>query len=130
MVQVILAAHEIVLPSTMLAKISILLLYRRIFAVKRYMSICVLLGTAVAVLTYIPGFVVTPIFCAPRGDEPSGATVVGRCGALRPWTLLYSIIVIALDLFIFILPLPTIFHLLISRKKRLGIALIFATGAS
>ena len=108
---------------------AILLLYRKIFAVKKAMKFLIRLGVALLICLYVPNFILTAVYCAPQVGQSWTLVNVIRCDELNLWYLIYSVFVLVLDIYIFILPLPTIFRLHVSRPRKVEIAVVFATAS-
>ena len=68
-------------------------------------------------------------FCTPVPGQSWGALeVFAKCKRLVVYAVVQGSCNIALDIFIFLLPLPTIFGLHLPLKKKLGVLTIFGTG--
>ncbi|PQE24165.1 integral membrane protein [Rutstroemia sp. NJR-2017a BVV2] len=111
----------------MLIKISALLLYRRLFQVERKFNIALWSVGAVCVAWWI----VTAIY--PWSNcHPISKTVnplePGTCVQLTPWYLGSAFINAFLDLVVLVLPIPVIWRLKMSIRRRLLIMSIFVLG--
>lgn len=109
-------------------KLSILILYIRLFAVSkifRYLT----WATMFFVCGYLLANLWTQIFgCSPRSkywlpDTP------GHCINYTKAGLAYGSMNIISDLIIFVLPLPIIWQLKLSRREKAGVSVIFMSGA-
>jgi hypothetical protein len=109
-------------------KMSILVLYLRLFAVNKTFRYVTWL-----VMFFVGGYVFsnlwTQIFgCSPRSkywipDTP------GHCINYTKAGLAYGSMNVFSDLVIFILPQPIVWRLKLSRKEKAGVSLIFMSGA-
>ena len=113
------------------AKLSLFLLYYRLFARHQWIRYLVYLGIALVAAMYTAGTIVYGYLCLPRhGQSWIEAGLSSRChkqfimiGYVRgPFNLLS-------DLYLLLLPLPAVWHLHLPLQKRLGIAAIFLTGS-
>ena len=109
-------------------KLSILVLYLRLFAVNRIFRYLTWL-----VMFFVSGYLFsnfwTQIFgCVPRSKYWSPDTP-GRCINYTAAGVAYGSMNIASDFIIFILPLPMIWRLKLSSKEKIGVSLIFMSGA-
>lgn len=81
-------------------------------------------------LIYLVNIPLLPVFCAPllenSWDTPG---VLAKCRRLIPYTLVYGVGNIFLDLYIMLLPMPMIWRLQLPFEKKLGISVLFTTGA-
>lgn len=116
----------------LLSKLSILLLILRLFSPKkinrrtRYM---VFLGIFVASSTALVTIIVSSAMCAPRVGESFGRpNVIARCYDQRMWVPIRGAVNLILDLYILYLPIPMIWKLKLSLKRKVGISSIFMTG--
>ena len=109
-------------------KISILILYLRLFAVNkifRYLT----WTTMFFVAGYLFANLWTQIFgCSPRSkywlpDTP------GHCIDYTKAGLAYGAMNVVSDLIIFILPLPIVWRLKLTRREKAGVSIIFMSGA-
>ncbi|KAF2741690.1 hypothetical protein M011DRAFT_414010 [Sporormia fimetaria CBS 119925] len=122
------AGNIITWPSIFLAKISILWLYLHIFQVKKSMRYAVYAGAVWAAFTYFPNVVVAGYWCSAHVGEPWGLNVGLRCSGLHPSRVLIATATmsIILDIYIFVLPIPVVLGLNLSRPMKFGIPLVFA----
>lgn len=109
-------------------KVSILILYLRLFAVNKLFRYATW-STVLLVTAYLGANLFTQIFgCSPRSkywlpDTP------GHCINYTKAGLAYGSMNIFSDLVIFILPLPIVWRLQLSRREKAGISVIFLSGA-
>ena len=78
-------------------------------------------------LLYIPNVFLAAYFCAPHVGESWDIASVGDCNDLAEWYVIQAALIVALDLYIFILPLPTIMQLQMPPRRRRGIMMVFMT---
>lgn len=118
-------------PIAFCAKLSLFLLYYRLFARHRWMRNLVYLGIASVGVMYMASMIVYGYLCLPRrGQSWIEAGFSSRChkqfimiGYVRgPFNLLS-------DLYLLLLPLPAIWQLHMPLRKKIGIAGIFFTGS-
>jgi len=99
------------------SKSAILLLYYQLFWASRAMRLAVYIGLTVATVTYWTAV-------------PVGGTIVLRT-VMDPvaihMIIVQAVIGTALDVYIFVLPLPTLLKLRLERAKRLQLAAVFGT---
>ena len=107
---------------------SILILYLRLFAVNRTFRYLTWL-TMFFVCGYLFANLWTQIFgCSPRSKYWDPDTP-GHCINYTKAGLAYGSMNILSDLLIFTLPLPIIWRLELSRNQKIGVSLIFMSGA-
>lgn len=109
-----------------LFKISILLLYRRVF-ITRWLRIAVWIN-----IGFITAFTITLVgkdafACTPIKKQWM-PEIPGHCINLKVTYYWASAIFLLTDLIILILPQPLVWRLQISRKQKLGLSLIFCLG--
>lgn len=93
---------------------------------KKPMNIAVYVGLVATFLTYFPYIPVTIRYISPAsgkgwgdlGDEPAKAIY---------WGVVSGSLSVALDIYIFVLPLPTLATLNMSLKRRVQLIAVFAT---
>ncbi|KAI0168811.1 hypothetical protein BJ166DRAFT_523355 [Pestalotiopsis sp. NC0098] len=110
-------------------KISILCLYIRIFAVYRFRLVCyALIGTTVAfgISCWVStGFNCIPITFMWQGWDGLHA---GTCMDTSKQAFALAGINMSLDIIIFVLPIPQLWALQMSTKRKLGVILMFTVG--
>lgn len=118
-------------PVTFCAKLSLFLLYYRLFARHRWMRNLVYLGIGASGASYLATMIVFGYLCLPRRGHGWIETVLSsRCkkqfvvtGYFRgPFNVLS-------DVYLLLLPLPAVWKLHLPLRKRIGIAGIFLTGS-
>lgn len=113
-----------------LAKLSILLLYLRIFLVDRLTRILVYIALIWNAMLSLAIMIVYGILCVP----PPGRSwqYAGKDHKCRVFAILFSQITGAInfcsDLFVIGIPIPAVWNLQLQTSKRLGVIAIFATG--
>lgn len=91
------------------------------------MRIAIRFGIVFAALLYFVNIPISAILSAPRvGDTWTSVLYSGRPQKELIWGVVQSALSIALDLFIFILPIPVILKLHLSGKKRIQVVAVFA----
>lgn len=112
------------------SKLSLFLLYYRLFARHRWMRILVYFGIGSVGVSYLADMVVYGYLCLPRRGHGWIETVLSpRCNkqfimisyVRGPFNLIS-------DLYLLLLPLPAVWQLQMPLRKRIGIAGIFFTG--
>ena len=106
--------NTIILPPTMLClKLSLLLLYLRIFAPNNITRCLIYLGMAVCAVAYT-----VLLFLNIFSHIDTVIAAKKSLGAIN----------LASDIYILCVPIPTVSKLQLSTKKRIGVMVIFATG--
>lgn len=68
------------------------------------------------------------ILRAPKVGHPWDSTVIVKCSRVKVLGFVLGIGNVALDVFLLILPMPVIFQLQLSTKRKAGILAIFMVG--
>ncbi|KAI0970123.1 hypothetical protein F4678DRAFT_462925 [Xylaria arbuscula] len=117
-------------PVYFFAKAAILLLYRRLFAIQKSTHIAINFGILITFLVYFSNIPLAAVYLAPRAGKSWDSLLI----TLQSNTVGFSIggivqtsIGTLIDLYIFILPIPILFHLNMSAKRRMQLAGIFST---
>ena len=111
------------------AKLALFLLYYRIFSLDRRTKIGVYFGISIVCLFYLATFIVQLVFCIPRHHESwTSTTYVKRCSRGEGLGDVHGVFGLASDIYIFILPLPVLYRLKMSLKKKIGVTAVFLTG--
>lgn len=116
------------MPGLILSKVSLFLLFQQIFDINRHMRLAIRVGIAFTMITYIPNIPIEAYFQAPAaGESWEGVMASEKPKKAAYWGLVQSSLGILLDFYMFILPLPAISKLHVSRKKRIQLWLVFST---
>ncbi|KAI1847266.1 hypothetical protein JX266_006806 [Neoarthrinium moseri] len=108
---------------------SILILYLQLFSNIRWLRVAVAVGLVFDFLLYGSMVAVFLYFGVPHGNEVWEDLLTNGMGQhLAPTGVVQGPCTVLLDLYIFVLPLPILWGLQMTFKKRLRIAAVFATG--
>ncbi|KFA54235.1 hypothetical protein S40293_08142 [Stachybotrys chartarum IBT 40293] len=108
------------------AKAAILLLYLEIFSVKQAMRVAIYAGLAFTTCLYLTFIPMAAYFNAPRAGQPWMSILAGNNSVyLLPWGVSIGIGSVLIDLYIFVLPLPVVSRLTLSKSKRLQLLAVF-----
>lgn len=92
------------------------------------MRYCIWFGLAWTFVLYWINIPFESWNCAPRAGDPWGLETVGKtCVDNIMFGLVQGVLAVALDLYIFFLPIPIILNLQMSLNKRLAVLGVFAT---
>lgn len=109
-------------------KQAILLLYLRLFKVSRTFVYLTKI-TMLFVFAYIFSHLWTRLFgCSPQ-SKYWNTDIPGHCVSFRTANLIFSSLNIFSDIFIMILPLPMIWNMQLSWRGKVGVSLVFLSGA-
>ena len=113
-------------PAVVAIKSSILLLYHRIFASKRFNIILWCVGAFV--LSYSLAQSAALVFQCGRPDSLWDSKVIGKCINLDDVLIACSSLNIATDILILLLPLPALLKIHISTERKVQLIGIFMLG--
>ncbi|KAI1752380.1 hypothetical protein F4782DRAFT_152608 [Xylaria castorea] len=113
-------------PAPSFAKASIFLLYLRLFTVQRPMRIAVYAGIIFSFCLYGAGVAVATYYGTPRVGEKWTDILDGRTEVPLPWWQAQSGLSVALDLYIFLLPLSVIAKLRLPVQRRIQLVAVFS----
>lgn len=112
------------------SRLTFLLLYLRLFGSNRKTRYAVYFGCIAVSLLYLIYIPLLPVFCArllqSSWDRPG---TLAKCRKLVPYILVSGVGNIVFDLYIMLLPMPIIWHLQLPFEKKLGVSVLFTTGA-
>ncbi|KAI0002658.1 hypothetical protein F4779DRAFT_603408 [Xylariaceae sp. FL0662B] len=117
--------------SAMFIKLSLLVLYSRLFRPMGGIQILIWLGIVVIVVFYMICNVLTLVFCIPRsGDGGWGSAKYNeRCSThYVKLTTGQGVFSAATDVYVLLIPVSMVMGLNLSLKKRVGVASIFLSG--
>ncbi|PYI00820.1 integral membrane protein PTH11-like protein [Aspergillus sclerotiicarbonarius CBS 121057] len=115
--------YDVAIAST---KLSVLALYYRIFITPKFRLVVIL--TAVWVILWLMTMeIVLGLECRPI-QKFWDSSVEGKCFNLVAFSYFTNIANLVTDIWIFLLPLPVILRLQITRNKKIGLSLLFSVG--
>ncbi|TGO45182.1 hypothetical protein BOTNAR_0691g00030 [Botryotinia narcissicola] len=113
-----------------LVKLTIWLTYIEIFTSMRWVRICCYIGAAITSLWYFPVAIATLVWTTPpHGENFVYSLVSDGIFTTQKLTIPIAAVGLAIDVFLFVIPLLAVSKLQMATKKKLGVGLIFATGA-
>lgn len=123
-----LAQALLITPSLVFSKASLLLLFLQIFQIQNGMRLAIRIGFVAITLVYLPAIPLASYYNSPSPGQSWEEVPL----SLKPvngiyWGIVQSALGIILDLYIFILPMPAIAKLHITRSKRNQLVLVFST---
>lgn len=115
-------------PTLFFAKGAILLLYLRIFTINKNMRHCICFGLIWDFLLYWSSIPIATYYGTPRiGQSWDVVRVTETCANLNNFIVVQGVLSVALDLYIFVIPIPMVLKLPIPLQQRLSILGIFGT---
>lgn len=126
--KVILSETIILAIGFLCAKTSILLLFRRLFALSRSSRYCVYIGIVWTTIIASLAITIDAALCAPRSGESFDFHIGQRCQRQKIWSVVQGCSNILLDFFILYIPIPMVWKLQLDRGKKIGVSAIFLTG--
>ncbi|TGO14764.1 hypothetical protein BTUL_0048g00020 [Botrytis tulipae] len=113
-----------------LVKLTIWLTYIEIFTSMRWVRISCYIGAAITSLWYFPVVIATLVWTTPpHGDNFVYSLISDGIFTTQKLTIPIAAVGLAIDVFLFIIPLLAVSKLHMATRKKLGVGLIFATGA-
>lgn len=111
-------------------KVSLLVLYMRIFKIASTAKLMIWVGIVFITLVYIICFIANAVFCFPRGGEDwFVAAIAPRCG--QPQVRLAAaqgVIGVVTDFYTLAIPFVLVLRLHMTTSKKTAVAGIFLTG--
>lgn len=121
-------ATQIVYPLTIYGvKLSIMLLYKRVFTVNGWLSITINAGIVVMALLYAP-YLGLGIAMTIQCVDVTSLNAFPVCGHVHDILLSQEVFNIATDIFILVLPMRTISKLQLKKRQKQGVIAIFSIG--
>lgn len=112
-------------------KCAILLMYRQLFSIHRWIRVSVWVGIVFGIAIYVPSIPFTAIFDAPKvgqtWEDELEYLATSSDNGLIYWGLVQSSGSVVLDLFIFFVPMPVLNKLQLPLKRKLELFALFAT---
>ncbi|KAJ2996333.1 hypothetical protein NUW58_g1005 [Xylaria curta] len=114
--------------SLFFSKSATLLLFRQVFSVSRTMNIAIWVGVAASFALYGSSLATLSYFAAPHAGQTwdeLAAHVAGTTIFPLYWGVAQGAVGTILDIYIFVLPLPTLSRLNLSTKRKLQVSALF-----
>lgn len=112
-----------------MAKLSLLLLYLRIFHSNVKLRYCIYVTMSWLSLFYCGAFIALAILAIPRpGQSLQAAAHSAEAARSTQLVIAQSAVGVATDFLIFCLPIPVLWKLQLPLRKRIGVLAIFTTG--
>ncbi|KAL5120454.1 hypothetical protein ACEQ8H_001744 [Pleosporales sp. CAS-2024a] len=108
------------------AKASIFLLFHQIFTIQKTTRIAIKIGHVFNFLIYAVGFATAIVYEAPRPGESWAAILDGRLMIPLHWWQAQAGLVVVLDIYIFVLPLPNLWKLQVPLRRRIPALAVFS----
>ena len=119
-------------PVVFFIKVTLLLFYLEVLGSLRWLRWCVWIGVVVYGLCCSAFFISTAVICVPRtgtGQMEYLATIMSpTCQLQGPLSLVQAAVNMSSDLVLLVVPMPAIWGLKTSIRKKIGISAIIATG--
>ena len=117
-------------PTIFFTKLSLLLLYLRIFSPDQKARYAIYFGIIANLIFYMVTTIFFGVWCIPRPEQTwLESSQTPRCQQSVIMDYPQGIFGVISDLYIFVLPMPNIVKLNLPYRKKVGIAAIFAVGS-
>ena len=115
-------------PAQFFTKVSLLILYLRLFSPKLSARRALYCAIAFAFCLYWINVPVNTYYCTPRPGHSWGLSADDKCAKTIVLAPIQGSLDVALDVFILAAPISVIAKLKMSRRKKLGVLAVFMTG--
>ena len=116
-------------PTILFTKLSLLLLYLRLFSLDRNIKYAIYFGIMANLVFYAATTVILGTLCLPRhGQGWSESAQTARCRHSIVMDYPFGIFGVVSDFYIFIIPIPIVINMNLPLRKKIGVLAIFATG--
>ena len=123
-------AVVLVPPTLGIIKLTFFLLYLELFRPIKWLRYCAYIGATLSSSFYIAVTVAQFVFTTPKSGETWVDHILsGESSKGTSLTVLISAVGLVIDVYIFVVPLAAVSQLQLSPMRKLGVGLIFATGA-
>jgi hypothetical protein len=110
------------------AKLPLLFMLIRIFGIKDWLRWTCIFLIVVGTLGGVVTLLYAGISCSPDLHEPTPPFLFSCVGALTNATIARGSISLAVDVIVFVVPIPVIVDLKMPLRRKIGVAFVFATG--
>ena len=114
-------------PLTFIIKVSILLLYYRIFSPNRRVKLLIFSLVPLLFLFYTANMLVKVFLCIPR-RKIWDKSVDGHCVDVHSLFLSSAVVNVISDFYILVLPIPSIWKLHVPLRRKIGVMAAFSAG--
>ena len=116
-------------PTMFFTKVSLLLLYLRLFSPNRIIRYAIYFGVMANLVFYATTTIASGALCLPRhGEAWLDSARTARCKRALAMYYPHGIFAVVSDFYIFIIPIPIVIKLNLPLRKKVGILAVFATG--
>lgn len=110
-------------------KLSLLLLYRKLFHPNHSTLNLIYIGLGLAIAAYWTSVPIDTYYCIPRrGQEWISPQVRQNCNKTVPYSIIQGSLNVFLDIYILYLPFPIVRNLQLSPQKKAGVLFVFMHG--
>ena len=110
------------------AKLAMFTLYMRVFEPVRWMRVCCWVGIITAIPVYLSLVPFCAVYCFPHGNERWDLAIALKGSKMQLPAIVSGTYGVVSDVFLLILPLPIIFGLNLSLRKKIGLYAVFLAG--
>ena len=116
-------------PAILFTKLSLFLMYLRIFSPSRQIRYLIFFGITIIVLFYTACLLIEVIDCTPRPEESwIVAQESKRCEQDKTLGYVMAAFNVLSDFYLLAIPLPIIWKLQLALRRKIGISIVFMTG--
>lgn len=119
-------------PCLWFIKISLFVLYLEIFGLLRWLRYLAFGGMIVTGLFYFASMFAFAILCSPKHGHSQIAYITAlaspQCSKAQPLSTVIGAVSVVSDLYLIVLPLPAVWSLQLSFRRKLGVSAMFLTG--
>lgn len=116
-------------PTFIFSKAAIFLLYRQLFATGKQLRLAINIGLVITLLCYLSNIPLAAVYAAPDAGMPWKSLLrkLQTVGAkFSTAGLVQSVVGTVMDLYIFVLPLPTLLRLHLPLRRRVQLVGVFS----
>lgn len=117
-------------PAIFFAKLDVLLLYYQLFQIKKRARITIALGLAVIIVQCLATMIGYSVLCVPKPGQSWLIRTSGRSCSVTSnlFEVVLGVVSVFSDLFVIYIPLPIIWKLHLSTRKKISVSIVFITG--
>ena len=128
-IQIFAAGAPLYSVTMLFAKAALFLLYYQVFSLDHWTKIAIYIGIIFTSLFYLATGVTNLVLCVPwRNESWTSTPYVERCYRAEVMGDIQGVFGLVSDLYIFVLPLPILYTLHMSFKKKIAVTAVFLTG--